>query len=80
MVRYLLKQIIPALASVPREGPMPERVRAGVYANVRQSLSEIEAMPSCQKGLANGELLVVGGVYNLHSGAVDWLDKEGKQP
>lgn len=77
VVRYLLKQIIPALGSVPSQAPMPERVRAGVYANVRQSLSEIEAMPSCKEALASGELLVVGGVYSLHSGAVDWLEKEG---
>lgn len=80
VVRYLLKQIVPALQGVPAEGRPADRVRAGVYANVRQSVDEIVSMPTCKQAVANGELLVVGGVYNLHTGAVEWLNKEGTNP
>ena len=79
VVRYLLKQIIPALQDLPSGGSPAERVKAGVYANVGQSVDEIVSMPACRQAVASGELLVVGGVYNLHTGSVDWLNKEGTQ-
>ena len=50
-------------------------VQAAVEANVRKTVSDIAAQSEILSGMIdNGELLVVGGVYDLPTGWVKWLD------
>ena len=45
-----------------------------IEENVRQTIADImEQSPLISEMVANGELLVVGGVYDLASGQVTWL-------
>jgi carbonic anhydrase len=50
-------------------------VQAAVEANVRQTVADILGdSPLLQQMVEDGDLLVVGGVYDLASGKVNWLD------
>ncbi len=50
-------------------------VQAAVEANVRKTVADILAQSEIIAGMVdNGELLVVGGVYDLPTGQVNWLD------
>jgi carbonic anhydrase len=50
-------------------------VQAAVEANVRKTVDDILAgSPLLMEMVEAGDLLVVGGVYDLASGKVDWLD------
>jgi len=75
-IQLLLKHIVPALHGLPADLPQAERVQAGVYANVRQSVRELKSLPACAKAIAGGQLSIVGAVYNLHTGIIDWLDEQ----
>ena len=68
-IQFLLKQIVPALQALP-EGPPEARLDAAVRANVRQAVREARSM----KPLTDQGVLIVGAVYNLHSGRVELLD------
>jgi carbonic anhydrase len=72
-IQYLLKQIVPALAQLPAGDPR-QRVQAGVYANVRQSVRELTEMGTAAELVKRGELLVVGGVYSLETNRVEFID------
>lgn len=50
-------------------------VQAAVEANVRKTVADIVAQSEILSGMIDsGELLVVGGVYDLPTGQVKWLD------
>ena len=51
-----------------------EFVAAVTHANVRQTMADLTARSPVLKELVDaGQLVVVGGIYNLETGAVDWL-------
>lgn len=72
-IQYLLKQIVPALSHLPA-GDTTQRVSAGVEANVRQSVRELQKMAASNGAMARGELLIVGAVYDLETNQVEFLD------
>ena len=52
-----------------------EFLNLAIEENVRQTITDIlDQSPLIAEMVANGELLVVGGVYDLASGEVSWLD------
>ena len=74
-----LANIAPAVeASSSVEGERNSKnktfVAAVTHANVRQTMADILAKSAVMKELVDaGQLAVVGGIYNLETGAVDWL-------
>ena len=52
----------------------PEKIAAAVEANVRWSLRQLADHPACKKLLAEEEGLLAGGVYELGTGLVRFLD------
>ena len=51
-----------------------EFLNLAIEENVRQTIADIlEQSPVISEMVDNGELLVVGGVYDLGTGRVDWL-------
>ncbi|HRX85542.1 MAG TPA: carbonic anhydrase [Phycisphaerae bacterium] len=54
--------------------PQAERVKAGVESNVRQAMHQLAQVPSIHDAVAAGHTRIVGGVYDLHTGQVRWLD------
>ncbi|MFG0307168.1 MAG: carbonic anhydrase family protein [Phycisphaerales bacterium JB040] len=76
----MLANIDPAIAAsqgVPGEKSSKNEayVNAIIRANVVQTVADIEARsPVMAERIASGDLLVVGGVYDLTTGRVEWLD------
>ena len=67
----LVDLIAPALADVPATGP--DAVPRAVRANVDAVVATLRAShPILAHHLEDGSLEVVGGVYDLHTGAIEW--------
>ena len=77
-----LANIDPAIEAAKREGVAGPHdssntpyVDAVVEHNVRQTVADISARSQVLRDrVHNGELLIVGGVYDLGTGKVSWLD------
>jgi len=73
-VRSLLRLIEPGLKNLDVRLPIEKRIAAAVEANVRWSLRQLADHPACKKLLAEEEGLLAGGVYELGTGLVRFLD------
>jgi carbonic anhydrase len=72
-IALLLDNIIPALRDLPAN-PVPEaRMRAAVEANVRWSMHQIFDTPEGRARLEEGQMKLVGAVYELETGRVRLL-------
>ncbi len=77
-LKALVAELTPNLRAVPGKGAEPERVDAGVEANVRATVEELLATsPVLKERVAKGELLLLGAVYDLDSGKVRVLEAPG---
>ncbi|QDU84675.1 Carbonic anhydrase 2 [Planctomycetes bacterium Pla163] len=77
----MLDNFDPALAAAKRTTPGPydssntAYVSAAVEANVRQTMADVLARSSVIKDQVDaGKVMVVGGVYDLATGRVTWID------
>jgi carbonic anhydrase len=53
----------------------PELVRMAIEDNVRQTMKDmVDRSPVIAEMIESGELAIAGGVYDLASGRIDWLD------
>jgi carbonic anhydrase len=53
----------------------PELVNVAIEENVRQTIADmLEASPVIAEMVDNGELAIAGGIYDLATGQVRWLD------
>jgi carbonic anhydrase len=73
-IRGLVDLIEPGLKTVDLRSPPEKRVAAAVEANVRWSVRQLAEQPSCKKLLADEAGLLTGGVYELSTGLVRFLD------
>jgi len=73
-VETVLEHIVPALDELDATQPPETLLKSGVDANVRHAVREILATPEAQASLATGHMKLVGAVYHLDSGAVDFFD------
>ncbi|MBX3315543.1 MAG: carbonic anhydrase [Phycisphaeraceae bacterium] len=73
----ILAPIVPAAEETRRNHPdasEADLVRLAVRANVMRSISDLlRTSPTIARGAENGTLRIVGAVYNLESGTVEWL-------
>ncbi|QDU70691.1 carbonic anhydrase family protein [Mucisphaera calidilacus] len=74
----LLAEISPAIDATPAQGMRDvantQFVNAVVETNVRQTINDLTARSSVlETRVASGELMIVGGVYDLATGKVAWL-------
>jgi carbonic anhydrase len=79
----LIEPIIPAVEQVKRENPgvppgelVPQAVVANVWQAIADLLSRSEAV---RRRIAAGRLQVLGAVYDLPSGQVEWLGEHPRQ-
>ncbi len=70
----LLKSIRPGLRGIDPAAPPETRVAAGVEANVRRAMAVLHEIPDIKEAAAAGSTRIVGGIYNLHTGAVELLE------
>jgi carbonic anhydrase len=73
-IEVIIQNMLPGLAAVDRKLPPGNRLRAAVEANVRWSMRRILESPEGQARLAEGKMKLVGGVYELTTGHVRFLE------
>jgi carbonic anhydrase len=73
-IQILLESIKPGLEAIPADTPQEELLRTGVEANVRWSMHQLLDTPEGRARLAEGQLKLVGAVYELATGRVRLLD------
>lgn len=77
----LLDKIKPSIAEVsasitPRDSKNPKFVDAVTFANVRYQIRQIrEKSPMPKEMIDNGEVALVGGMYDISTGEVRFLEK-----
>ena len=72
----IVKRIQPALQSlIDLDLPDEELVRRAIYSNVRSSVGHLRAGSDIIESLvASGKLLIVGAVYNIETGGIDFFE------
>lgn len=73
-IRNLLNLIEPGLTGLDRGLPTEKRIAAAVEANVRWSLRRLSQHPTGRKLLAEKRSSLAGGVYELSTGLVRFLN------
>jgi carbonic anhydrase len=75
-IQILIDSINPGLAAIAGDADLPqdERLRRGVEANVRWSMRQLLDTPEGRARLAEGQMKLVGAVYELATGRVRLLD------
>lgn len=82
-IAKLVDNIVPAVEATKQQQPDARGarlVRMAIRANVRQSMQDLltrsDVMAAAVKA---GNLQIVGGVYDLQSGAIEWLGEHPQQ-
>jgi carbonic anhydrase len=71
----LIGEITPAAESVRTQNlPANARLAATVRANVRQTMSKLLSDPVIGAAVSGGRTKLVGAVYDLNSGVIQWVD------
>jgi carbonic anhydrase len=72
-IALLLDNILPGLDRVDAGLPSRELLHAAVEANVRWSMHQLLETPEAKARIAEGDMKLVGGVYELSTGRVRFL-------
>jgi carbonic anhydrase len=72
-IAMLLDTIVPGLRELPPLRDATERLHAAVEANVRWSMHQLLATPEGRARMQEGQVRLVGAVYELASGRVRFL-------
>jgi carbonic anhydrase len=73
-IEVIIQSMLPGLAEVDLALPPQERMRAAVAANVGWSMRRILESPEGRARLAEGSAKLVGGIYDLATGRVRFLE------
>jgi carbonic anhydrase len=73
-IALLLENILPALDDLDRTLPPAAMLSAAVEANVRWTLREVLRSPEGKARIAQGEVRLMGAVYDLATGRVRFLE------
>ena len=73
-IRILVDSILSGLDGIDPDLPPSEQLSLGVERNVRWTLRQIAESPEGQARLREGQVKLKGGIYDLASGRVRWLD------
>jgi carbonic anhydrase len=72
-IAQLLENIMPGLDDLPSGLAPDAEMHAAVEANVRWSMHQVLETPEAKKRAAEGEMKLVGAVYELETGRVRFL-------
>ena len=72
-IDVLLRSIRPAIAGLDPSLPADHLLDAGVEANVRWSMQQLLELPEAEVRLREGDVKLVGAVYDLETGEVRFL-------
>lgn len=73
-IRILVDSILPGLDGIGPDLPEATQLSLAVEHNVRWTLRQIAETPEGQARLREGRMALKGGIYDLASGRVRWLD------
>ena len=73
-ITFLLKNIVPALDDVDPTLTPESLLNAAVEANVRWTIQSLLDSPEGKARAAQGDVKLVGAVYDLHTGCVRFLE------
>jgi carbonic anhydrase len=73
-INRLLDDILPGLRDLPLASNPQQQMRAAVEANVRWSMRQILETPEAKARAVEGGMKLVGGVYELETGRVRFLE------
>ncbi len=73
-VRFLLNLVQPAVRGLPKIRDEKAKMREAVSANVRYQVHQVMQDTVVKAAAAAGQIRVVGGFYEIGSGAVDFFD------
>jgi carbonic anhydrase len=73
-IQILVDNLLPGLEGVDAELPREARLEAAVEANVRWSVRQILDTPEGRMRFAEGQRMLVGAIYSLLTGRVQFLD------
>jgi carbonic anhydrase len=60
--------------AVSSELPKEARIGQAVEANVALSVRQLSRVPDLAKSIKSGKICIVGAVYDLHTGKVEFLE------
>ena len=72
-IALLLENILPGLPDIGTELTPQEQLKAAVEANVRWSMRQLLDTPEGQARMAEGDMKLVGAIYELTTGRVRFL-------
>lgn len=74
-IEALVHAIEPAVRVAEREGGQP-LLDAAIRANVMQSMAQLSSRSQVlAREIGAGDIRVVGAIYNVETGAIEWLDQ-----
>lgn len=75
-VQYILEAVAPNVTAIPKIRDKKARMREAVIANVRGQVAKLKENPVVAHAIAENRMHLVGGFYEISSGAVDFLETE----
>ncbi|MDV6375881.1 carbonic anhydrase [Deinococcus arenicola] len=75
-LQSIINRITPSLVGMPRIRDKKARMREAVLNNVRHQVQNLRQQTVIQAAEAEGQIQVIGGYYEIGSGAVDFLVDE----
>ncbi|RTR30255.1 carbonic anhydrase [Deinococcus radiophilus] len=75
-LRRLICSIQPSVADLPLIRDKKARMREAVISNVRHQVQRLREQPVVREAEQSGRIRVVGGFYEIGSGAVDFFTEE----
>jgi len=73
-IELLLENILPALEDIDASLPPEALMKAAMEANLRWTIRSILDAPEAKARAAEGDMKLVGTVYDLRTGAVRFLE------
>lgn len=72
-IQYLVNRIKPTIAHLPNIRDPKARMREAVTRHVRAQVHEVRQSPQVKTAIERGQIAVIGGFYEISSGAVDFM-------
>jgi carbonic anhydrase len=73
-IEVLLENILPALENLDDNRTSESLLESAVEANVRHTIQKLLETPEAKAKLADGNMMLVGAIYDIESGTVRFLD------
>ncbi len=73
-IQHVLSLVRPSLVGIPAIRDEKAHMREAIVSNVRYQVGEVMKDPVVKAAVAKGAVEVVGAIYEIGSGAVDFLD------